>query len=104
MNMQDRADSLVGSRILKLDRLREKGIDPYPPRYRRTADTATAVAEFETWESAGGDEGEAIPAPEHALAGRIVSMRVMGRAAFLDIRDGSGAVQAMFGERAGRRL
>ena len=96
MNMQDRADSLVGSRIVKLDRLREKGIDPYPPRYRRTADTATAVAEFETWESAGGDEGEANPAPEHALAGRIVSMRVMGRAAFLDIRDGSGAVQAMF--------
>ena len=95
--MQDREDALIGSRIAKLERLREKGIDPYPPRYRRSADTATAVAEFEAWESAASEEGaEAAPPPEHSLAGRVVSMRVMGRAAFLDLRDGSGLVQAMF--------
>ncbi len=97
MPMQDREDSLISSRIAKLERLREKGIDPYPPRYRRSADTATAVAEFEAWETAAGDDGaEEAPPPEHSLAGRIVSMRVMGRAAFLDLRDGSGSVQAMF--------
>ena len=95
--MQDREDALIGSRIAKLERLREKGIDPYPPRYRRSADMATAVAEFEAWESTAGEDGaEAAPVPEHSLAGRIVSMRVMGRAAFLDLRDGSGSVQAMF--------
>ena len=97
MPMQDREDALIGSRITKLERLREKGIDPYPPRYRRSADTATAVAEFEAWESKAGEGGDddTLP-PEHSLAGRIVSMRVMGRAAFLDLRDGSGSVQAMF--------
>ena len=97
MPMQDREDSLIGSRIAKLERLREKGIDPYPHRYRRSADTASAVAEFEAWESESSDSEEQVsPAPNHSLAGRVVSMRVMGRAAFLDIRDGSGTVQAMF--------
>ena len=97
MPMQDREDALIGSRITKLERLREKGIDPYPPRYRRSADTATAVAEFEAWESKAGEgSNDEAPPPEHSLAGRVVSMRVMGRAAFLDLRDGSGSVQAMF--------
>ena len=96
--MQDREDSLVGSRIAKLHRLRGKGIDPYPPRYRRTTDTATAVAEFIAWEGRieAASEDEPPPAPAHSVAGRIMSMRVMGRAAFLDLRDGSGTVQAMF--------
>ena len=98
MTMQDREDGLIASRVVKLNRLREKGIDPYPPRYRRTVETAGAVAEFEEWERATGDSsGDDTPAaPEHSLAGRVISMRVMGRAAFLDIRDGSGTVQAMF--------
>ena len=98
MTMQEREDGLIGSRVAKLNRLRERGIDPYPPRYRRSADTATAVAAYEAWESEVGPEpGEdAPPAPGHSLAGRIVSMRVMGRAAFLDLRDGSGNVQVMF--------
>ena len=100
--MQDREDGLLASRRAKLERLREGGIDPYPPRYRRSADAATAVREFEAWEAEVGPEPgpepgvDARPAPEHSLAGRIVSMRVMGRAAFLDLRDGSGSVQAMF--------
>ena len=98
LSMQDREDGLIASRIAKLNRLREKGIDPYPPRYRRTTDAAGAVAEFEEWERATGDSsGDGGPAaPEHSLAGRVISMRVMGRAAFLDLRDGSGTVQAMF--------
>ena len=98
LTMQDREDGLLASRQAKLDRLRERGIDPYPPRYQRSAAAAAAVAEFLEWEEAwGGAEDEnAPPAPQHSLAGRVVSMRVMGRAAFLDIRDGSGGVQAMF--------
>ena len=98
MTMQDREDALISSRFAKLERLREKGIDPYPPRYHRSTDTATAVAEFVAWEESSAQEPEdpPVPAPEHSLAGRVVSMRVMGRAAFLDIRDGSGSVQVMF--------
>ena len=80
------------SRQAKLDHLREQGIDPYPPRFQRSCSAAEAVARFEA-----GEESDT-PADGHnlQLAGRITSMRVMGRAAFLDLRDSSGVVQAMF--------
>ncbi len=97
--MPDREDGLLGSRHTKLNRLRERGVDPYPPRFRRTADAATATAGFEAAErEAKAEEApDALPppSPNHSLAGRIMSLRVMGRAAFLDLRDGSGTVQAM---------
>ena len=99
--MAEREDGLLHSRQNKLNRLRERGIDPYPPRFRRTADAATAIAEFAAAEAAAGDsaaaetDGGEMPELEHSLAGRITAMRVMGRAAFLDLRDGSGTVQAM---------
>ena len=79
------------SRRVKLGRIRDRGIDPYPPRFQRSGTAAEAVARFEADEAAGQTE----PAVPVQLAGRITSMRVMGRASFLDLRDGSGAVQAM---------
>ena len=79
------------SRRAKLERIRARGLDPYPPRFPRDCTAAEAIAAFETAESAG----ESSPAESINVAGRIVSMRVMGRAAFLDLRDASGVVQAM---------
>ena len=93
--MPEREDGLLHSRQTKLSRLRERGIDPYPPRFDRTADAATAIAQFQAVESTAADAGTETDGPEHSLAGRITAMRVMGRAAFLDLRDGSGTVQAM---------
>ena len=88
--MPDREESLLGSRQVKLERLRRQGIDPYPPRMARTCDAASAIARFEAGESAEVTDGEDL-----ALAGRVVSLRIMGKAAFLDLRDASGAVQAL---------
>lgn len=97
--MPDREDGLLGSRQAKLNRLRERGIDPYPPRFNRTATTSDAVAAFEASEGNDSTASNVTPnAAEVALAGRITSMRVMGRAAFLDVRDGSGVVQALLRE------
>ena len=79
------------SRRSKLARLRERGLDPYPPRFQRSSTAAEAISRFEDAESAGATE----TAGNVSVAGRIVSMRVMGRAAFLDLRDSSGVVQAM---------
>ena len=79
------------SRRAKLDRMRQRGVEPYPPRFERSCTTATAIASFEAAESAGELEQVA----NLSVAGRIVSMRVMGRAAFLDLRDSSGVLQAM---------
>ena len=101
--MPEREEGLLGSRTTKLNRLRERGIDPYPPRFRRTADAASAIAAFEAAEAeegqdnpAGGTESQSQPQSQfQSFAGRIMSMRVMGRASFLDLRDGSGTIQAM---------
>ena len=92
MTISERDDGLLGSRRQKLHRLRDRGIDPYPPRFHRTASAAQATADFEASEREGEGQDAASTV---ALAGRITSMRVMGRAAFLDLRDGSGAIQAL---------
>ena len=88
----------LDSRRAKLARLRERGLDPYPPRFNRTHTAAAAIALFERSETGAARDAETAavpPAPAISVAGRIVSMRVMGRAAFLDLRDGSGVIQAM---------
>ncbi len=84
-------DANLESRRAKLSRIRQRGIDPYPPRFERTCSAAEAVARFEDAEAS--DDPDSVR--DISVAGRVVSMRVMGRAAFLDIRDASGVVQAM---------
>ena len=85
-------DVFKANREAKLDRIRERGIDPFPPRYRRTCDNAAAVALFEAVEAGSRPEteGEGL-----SLAGRIVALRNMGRSAFLDLQDASGSIQVM---------
>ena len=97
-NAQDPAAENLGSlqanlesRRAKLDRIRQRGVDPYPPRFQRSYTADEAINLFESAES---DE-EPDRAAGISIAGRIVSMRVMGRAAFLDVRDSSGVLQAM---------
>ena len=88
------ADSSVhiASRAAKLERLRERGIDPYPPRFFRTCDNAAAAAAFTAIEA--GEKPEADGAGL-SLAGRVVALRNMGRSAFLDIQDESGSIQVL---------
>lgn len=72
-------------RIAKLERLRQLGIDPYPPRVHYTHTTAQAISAFE---SAGADQEI-----EVAVVGRLMSIRTMGRSTFAHIADGSGRLQ-----------
>ena len=88
----DMQDPFVANRAAKLERLRERGIDPYPPRFFRSCDNATAAATFSAIEAG--------QTPESAgtgllLAGRIVALRNMGRSAFLDLQDESGSIQVL---------
>src|SRR5688572_3494347 len=88
--MASREEELYQERIAKLNRLRDRGIDPYPPRFKRTHSTREAVAAFQTWE-AGAAEGEM--GPSVTVAGRVTALRMMGKVSFLDIRDGAGRIQ-----------
>jgi lysyl-tRNA synthetase class 2 len=71
----------------KLERLREAGIDPFPPEFGEREEIAEVRAAHEGL--APGIETES----RHRVAGRIVGRRGHGKACFLDLRDGSGQVQ-----------
>ena len=90
--MADREDILLENRAAKLERIRANGLDPYPARFHRSYDAAAATALFEKLEEANSPDEEL---ENISLAGRITSMRTMGKAAFLDLRDSSGAIQAL---------
>jgi len=69
----------------KLEALRQAGIDPYPPRARRTHTAAAALA-------AGAADP---PVEDHPITvvGRLVAVRIMGKASFAHIEDGTGRIQ-----------
>ena len=93
--MDDRTEGLLGSRYLKLDRLRKEGIDPYPARCSPSQGIRDVVALFEAMEDDLGDHAS----DSHVIiSGRIISLRGMGRASFLDLRDGSGTIQVLLRE------
>ena len=74
-------------RLAKLERIRQRGIDPYPHHVERTHTAAEAVAAFEA-AKVEGQEGDQV-----AVVGRLRSMRVMGRSTFAHIEDGTGKIQ-----------
>jgi lysyl-tRNA synthetase class 2 len=79
----EKLSDLERQRHVKLERIKERGIAPYPPRVQRSHTTAEAILEFETSE----------PGSEISLVGRLRSIRVMGKSTFAHIEDGSGRIQ-----------
>ncbi|MCS5667397.1 MAG: lysine--tRNA ligase [Dehalococcoidia bacterium] len=90
--MADREDTLLENRVTKLERIRANGIDPYPARFHRSYDAAGATALFEGLEKTEPPDEKL---QNISLAGRITSMRTMGKAPFLDLQDSSGIIQAL---------
>ena len=91
--MPEAETGLVSDRLAKLERLRARGIDPYPHKYHRSHTTAQARADFES--RVEGPAGHS-RTDEMSLAGRIVALRRMGRATFADLLDGEGRLQVLF--------
>jgi lysyl-tRNA synthetase class 2 len=90
--MPSRRDAINEQRRLKLERLRARGIDPYPHRFTQTHTTQEAVKLLETHEAQKKDFSQ----EKVSVAGRITAIRKMGKASFIDIRDGSGKIQLLF--------
>jgi len=86
--MTSRLEHINKQRLEKLERIRARGVDPYPHRYHRSHTTQQAMALLEKHE--GSDKPET---PAIEVAGRITAGRYMGKISFLDIRDGSGKLQ-----------
>jgi len=78
---------VIAERRAKLERLREQGIDPFPPEF-------AGRVEISTVHNAHGGiaDGEETEAP-FRIAGRIAARRGHGKAAFIDLVDASGKIQ-----------
>ena len=81
------AEPLMQARLEKLRRLREEGIDSYPPRFSRSHSLGEVIAGFSSL-ATEEHSGEQV-----MIAGRLIALRRMGKAVFLDLRDGNGRIQ-----------
>ena len=90
--MPEAENRLLKARLEKLENLRAKGIEPYPHRYDRTHTSREAVSYLKSEEKRLGDDSRT---GEVSLAGRIVRLRRMGRATFIDLLDWHGRIQVL---------
>ena len=88
--MTSRLDRIAQQRRQKLDRIRGRGINPYPYGYHRSHTTQQALDLLKQ------QEEKQTEAPVVSIAGRITANRPMGKISFLDLRDGSGKIQLCF--------
>jgi lysyl-tRNA synthetase class 2 len=77
----------LADRRAKLERLREAGVEPFPHGFDGRAEIAEVRKAHEGLEA--GAETDDV----RRVAGRLIARRGMGKASFLDIRDGSGQIQ-----------
>ncbi|MFQ5616656.1 MAG: lysine--tRNA ligase [Anaerolineales bacterium] len=82
---------LEQTRLEKLERLREQGVEAYPRQTQRTHTSREAMRAFDKAESSQADQPVRV-----TLAGRLRSMRPMGKIAFAHIEDGDGRIQLFF--------
>ncbi len=68
----------------KLNRIIEKGINPYPYSYNDRKEISDVISNFDDYEGS-----------DIRIAGRIIGMRRMGSLFFMDILDGQGKMQAI---------
>ncbi len=78
---------LLAERRAKLERLREAGVEPFPHSYPDRTEIAEVRAAHEGLKA--GEETD----QSYRIAGRLSARRGHGKAAFLDLRDGSGQIQ-----------
>ena len=71
--------------------LEEQGINPYPYAWEVDTDAATILDTFD--EAAHQPQEDQPPPYRVSLAGRMMSRRVMGKASFFDLQDGTERIQ-----------
>lgn len=85
----ERENPLRAEKRKKLHALKEANIDPFPHTYERTAMIADLHKRYEGLQSGETTEGKS----SYKIAGRLMTKRPMGKAAFFNIQDQSGNTQ-----------
>lgn len=77
-------NQVIAARMAKLEQLKAMGINPFPYRFQRDSNTRQALDNFDQLV-----EKQAVL----SMAGRIMTVRVMGKAAFFHFQDEFGPLQ-----------
>ena len=72
----------------KLHAMKEKGLNPFPYTFEKTAHIENLIKEF-----SGLVAGEKKPESVFKIAGRLMTLRAMGKASFFNVQDESGSLQ-----------
>ncbi len=83
MSEEKSLQQIIRFRREKLDLMREAGINPYPYNFNPTHHSAEVKANYAQLEG-----------KDVTVAGRIMSLRVMGKASFVHIQDQAGRIQS----------
>src|ERR1700722_10290030 len=87
--MKDEMDNPIkAEKRRKLHQLRALGINPYPYSYDRNFTAGQLREKFGHFKA--GDHADE---PVVRIAGRVMTVRVMGKAAFFNLQDQSGTIQ-----------
>jgi len=89
MSADDFQGEARAHRLEKLEKLRQRGVEPYPVRFDRDATAAALREEFGEL-AAGSETGKQVK-----LAGRILGERRHGGLDFADLQDETGQIQLM---------
>ena len=83
----DRENPLRKEKRRKLHELKEQGVDPFPHNYDRTHTVSSIIEAHSGIEAGEQVEGDV------SVAGRLMTKRDMGKAAFFNIQDQTGKIQ-----------
>tara|TARA_B100001248_G_scaffold262503_1_gene258947 strand:- start:46100 stop:47602 length:1503 start_codon:yes stop_codon:yes gene_type:complete len=86
VNAEDNTHDLYAVRLAKLEQMREQGEDPFRANWAQTHTSTQACALYK----------EDVPDEEQAavsVAGRLLTIRIMGKASFVKIQDQDGQIQ-----------
>ncbi len=78
----EEVNQLIQIRKDKLEKIREMGVNPYPYEFGQTHQSEEIIRNYEQLEE-----------KEVSIAGRIMSVRLMGKAAFCHVQDEQGRIQ-----------
>ncbi len=88
-----RQDEIVKERLRKLEELRKHGINPYPAKYEVKDISSELQKKYEKLKSETSTKDSA------KVAGRLMSIRDMGKIAFGVLQDGYGKIQIVLQEK-----
>ena len=81
-------DQLIAQRIEKLNQIRASGVNPYPYNFNQKDHASEILEKYKKLKN------HEVTKEKVSIAGRIMTIRLMGKASFLHIQDETGKIQA----------